>query len=246
MKVWKMVCMMVVATVSLSAQNEGVITYKETVSLDVPEEVKAQFSEALKGLSDTYTIQTSLTFKKDEMLYREDEQGSLANEDGYDDEWADVQIYGEESSSIYYTHAADKYYIEKTDLMGKEFYIKDTIEALKWKLTPEKVKYLGFVCQKATSNRGGKDIIAWFTTEIPHRVGPKDFMGLPGAILMVKEGKEYEAKAQKVDLTALKSFDKPTPKKTVSAAEFAKISDEKMKEIEEMYGGSGTIIQIKK
>lgn len=51
-----------------------------------------------------------------------------------------------------------------------------------WKLTTEKKKVKNLNLQKATTNWGGRNWIAWFTTDIPFQEGPYKFHGLPGLI----------------------------------------------------------------
>jgi GLPGLI family protein len=60
-----------------------------------------------------------------------------------------------------------------------------------WEISKEKKVIGNYVCYKAitkkvTINSKGsftRDIIAWFTTELPFYFGPKGYGGLPGLIL---------------------------------------------------------------
>jgi GLPGLI family protein len=52
-----------------------------------------------------------------------------------------------------------------------------------WKLTDEKKKVKDLNLQKATTNWGGRNWIAWFTSDIPFQEGPYKFHGLPGLIV---------------------------------------------------------------
>ena len=56
-----------------------------------------------------------------------------------------------------------------------------------WKILPEKQKIGEYHTQKATTSYGGRDWIAWFTTEIPFQDGPYKFYGLPGLIVKVED-----------------------------------------------------------
>lgn len=56
---------------------------------------------------------------------------------------------------------------------------------LNWRILPDKQKIGGYSAQKATTNFGGREWTAWFTTEIPFQDGPYKFYGLPGLILKV-------------------------------------------------------------
>ena len=60
-------------------------------------------------------------------------------------------------------------------------------EKLDWEILPEKSKIATFNVQKARVNYGGRNWIAWFTTEIPIQDGPYIFKGLPGLIVKVSD-----------------------------------------------------------
>ncbi|MFN4364060.1 GLPGLI family protein [Chryseobacterium hispalense] len=56
-----------------------------------------------------------------------------------------------------------------------------------WKILSEKQKIGEYTAQKATTNYGGREWIAWFSTEIPIQDGPYKFYGLPGLIVKVED-----------------------------------------------------------
>lgn len=70
--------------------------------------------------------------------------------------------------------------------LGDIFSINIT-EKLKWKILPETMKIADYHCQKATISYGGREWIAWFTTDIPLLDGPYIFRGLPGLILLLHD-----------------------------------------------------------
>ncbi|WP_179315915.1 GLPGLI family protein [Winogradskyella undariae] len=49
-------------------------------------------------------------------------------------------------------------------------------------------KISSYTCYKAILNYKNKDVIFWYTPEISTRFGPKNFSGLPGAILEIQYG----------------------------------------------------------
>lgn len=55
-------------------------------------------------------------------------------------------------------------------------------ENLKWNIKDETKEILGLKSQRADLNYGGRNWIAWFSTEIPLQEGPYIFSGLPGLI----------------------------------------------------------------
>lgn len=56
-----------------------------------------------------------------------------------------------------------------------------------WKIFPDKQKIGEYNTQKATTNFGGRQWTAWFTTEIPFQDGPYKFYGLPGLIVKIED-----------------------------------------------------------
>lgn len=56
-----------------------------------------------------------------------------------------------------------------------------------WKILPEKQKIGAYNAQKATASYGGREWVAWFTTEIPFQDGPYKFYGLPGLIVQIED-----------------------------------------------------------
>lgn len=58
---------------------------------------------------------------------------------------------------------------------------------LDWKISSDKAKIGEYNTQKATASFGGRNWIAWFTTDIPFQDGPYKFKGLPGLIVKVED-----------------------------------------------------------
>ncbi|UPQ76719.1 GLPGLI family protein [Chryseobacterium nepalense] len=56
-----------------------------------------------------------------------------------------------------------------------------------WKILPEKQKIGSYNAQKATTSYGGREWIAWFSTDIPFQDGPYKFYGLPGLIVKLED-----------------------------------------------------------
>lgn len=66
-------------------------------------------------------------------------------------------------------------------------YLLPIEEILDWKITSEQ-KIIGkYKSQKAETNYGGRNWIAWFTTELPFSDGPYIFNGLPGLIVSIQD-----------------------------------------------------------
>lgn len=56
-----------------------------------------------------------------------------------------------------------------------------------WKILLEKQKIGEYNAQKATTAYGGREWIAWFSTDIPFQDGPYKFYGLPGLIVKLED-----------------------------------------------------------
>lgn len=57
----------------------------------------------------------------------------------------------------------------------------------KWTLKDERLAILGHTCQRAVCHWRGRDFEAWFAADIPVRLGPWAFGGLPGLILKIND-----------------------------------------------------------
>lgn len=237
-------------TTVLFGQPSGVITYAEVTKLEINGVEGVDFGDMLPSeMSSTkalYFDSAASVYKDAEEFVREDIE--MESDDGS----FKMVIGTSETEEILFTDLNAKKSIQQTGFMGKEFLIESDLSKSDWKITSERIKYLGYVCQKATkteviepmsgSDEGPieREVVAWFTTEIPVSVGPNSYHQLPGAVLMVSvdDGKT-EIKATEVDLakSVMDHITRPTKGQKVSQDEFEKIMIEKMAEMQEMYGG---------
>lgn len=64
----------------------------------------------------------------------------------------------------------------------------DTIPPIDWKFIPDTTRnVIGYECQLAECDFGGRRYSAWFTEELPLPYGPYKFGGLPGLILQMQD-----------------------------------------------------------
>jgi len=95
-----------------------------------------------------------------------------------------------------------------TFLSWDKYIVKQDID-LNWHLENSFDTILGYKVQKATTDFGGRQWIAWFTQEIPIQDGPYKFKNLPGLILKVEDSTKnhtFELKGIKSNTT---EFDYP-------------------------------------
>ncbi|MFK7832883.1 MAG: GLPGLI family protein [Winogradskyella sp.] len=171
----------------------GRITY--TVSLNIPKERlddyeksnkdKGVSSEAIAILKNSKNVNSILEFSMGESNYYVLDE---LDNDSSKNEIVNFVKTRAGGSKVYYTenntNSIDIF--EQDCKLGDCFLIEN--EIFDWKLTKETKKINIYTCYKAIINYKNKDIIFWYTPEIPTRFGPKNFSGLPGAILEIQEG----------------------------------------------------------
>ncbi len=242
-KVFLFLLMMAFFKVS-NAQN-GIVTYKEVIKFDFGEEMS---EEMKKMLPPGQEVIRELVFNESESLYRvkkgdEPEEVDVSSEDGS----MRIKIKTSESEGAMYKNYDEGLMLDQTDLMGRTFIISADLEKFKWKLTNEKVEYLGYECHKAELTTEDEHIVAWFTPQIPISYGPGEFDGLPGLILMVNiDDGSREIKAMAVDLDQRMEIKRPKKGKKVTLEEFDQIREKKEKEMMEQAGRGGRVIKIER
>lgn len=64
----------------------------------------------------------------------------------------------------------------------------EDLPKIKWTFSPDTTQnVIGYECQLAECDFGGRHYSAWFTTELPLSYGPYKFGGLPGLILQIQD-----------------------------------------------------------
>ncbi len=101
-------------------------------------------------------------------------------------------------SSIYHYDIQRQEIIREQEFDGKSFNIVSKFSDLKWKLVNETKVINDYKCFKATTTKVFKsrkgnivnqEVIAWYAPKIPISLGPKNYVGLPGLIMELYEGK---------------------------------------------------------
>lgn len=117
----------------------------------------------------------------------------------------------------FYTNISRKECLRHTTYLGEEIYVLQNL--INWEITKDYKRINNFLCYKAISKKKfvshkgefiEEDIEAWFTPEIPFSIGPKNFYGLPGLILEVREG-VITFLAENITLSEIDGYE--TPKK---------------------------------
>ena len=227
------------------AQKSGVITYQETMKLNIEIDDAPAGIDLAGMLPTSRSVTKQLMFDDNESIYVDGGEGPEDIEISSDDGSIQIMMVESDIESKLYTDHKNNISLDQQGFMGKAFVIDKPVAKIKWKITPEKVKYLDYECMKATmTDEEGVEVVAWFAPAIPVKAGPSGYGQLPGAILMLSKGdKDLEIKALSVDLKEVDTIEKPDEGKKVTEEEFDKIVEEKMKEMEKSHGGRGIMIR---
>lgn len=85
------------------------------------------------------------------------------------------------------TKTYPNYEIFLTTFIENDKYKISDSKKMDWKIGSETQKIMNYTAQKATTSFGGRDWVAWFTTELPFPDGPYKFHGLPGLIVKLED-----------------------------------------------------------
>ena len=189
------------------------------------EKTKQHEKEILEGL---YEFMSNVKFK----LEFVNKKSIFAVSDGLDNGlkpkgglFADKLI----SNGSYYSDLNKNLQLRKVD---EEILVKSQPSKLKWTLTQETKKINNYLCYKAISSATNKnssgeysfEIIAWYAPKIPVSFGPKQFIGLPGLILELKDT-HYTFYAAEIELF-------PKEKPVIKIFKGKIITEEKYREIQ--------------
>ncbi|TQD40697.1 GLPGLI family protein [Haloflavibacter putidus] len=136
---------------------------------------------------------------------------------------------------INYTNLETEKTLEQVNVSGSFFLVNR--KKADWEITKESKTISGFKCIKAISKKKiydarskaykTKDIVAWFTPEIPVSFGPKGYFGLPGLIIELKVAAGTKFYVTDLDLSPQHSkIEKPRKGREVSEMEFKEIMKE--------------------
>ncbi|KAB1157357.1 GLPGLI family protein [Tenacibaculum aiptasiae] len=255
------VLILLLISVSVLGQNfQGKATYKTFRKVDLKLEeahggnskLQKQLQEQLKKqFQKTYT----LNFNKSESVYTQNKELSAPQAIG-GNSISVISIGGGGGSDILYKNIADKRYVNKTEISGKRFLIKDKLEDYDWEMTSETKNIGNYTCYKAVRKReetrtsftmtDGKreekkdkvtvTTVAWYTPQIPLSNGPEQFWGLPGLILEIQDGK-LTIVCTEIVMNSSEKIDikEPTKGKKVTQEKFDKIIDEHSKDMMERF-----------
>jgi len=93
-------------------------------------------------------------------------------------------IEGPASDNVVYTDLDQQIYNSQKTVFDDVYNIQDSVNKVKWRITPDTRTIAGFECRRATAViMDSVFVVAFYTEQIITPGGPESFSGLPGMIL---------------------------------------------------------------
>ena len=145
---------LLIACISIQAQDfQGVATYQTQRHVDLKidststpgfnSEMQKSIQEQLKK---QFQREYKLIFNRNESIYKEDQ--NLDKPQALPSSGFQIQISG--NTDILYKNTKEKQYVRQSELLGKQFLIKDSLSKPDWKLEKETKNIGQYTCFKAT------------------------------------------------------------------------------------------------
>ncbi len=212
----KLLFLLILITSTVSAQDfQGKAIYQAkfrmNIKMDSTRVSPAQQQQIMEMMKRQMEKSFELIFDKTTSIYKE--EAKLEQESGG---FGGMMIMiGGALNGRHFKDVKKKTYSKESELMGKNFLIKDSLPTYNWKMVNESKMIGNNLCFKATTTikntevamnfgRGGgqnrqqntqnneaatgpREILveAWYTPEIPVNTGPGEYWGLPGLIMEV-------------------------------------------------------------
>ncbi len=222
------------------APMQGRIVYKETVKMNIslPPEMQAMMDSMPKERS----VSKELYFNDKATLYQNIRKETDDQTISHESEGMNLRFVMKEPLNIVYTDLDKRTITDQREFMDRTFLVSSTIDSQLWKLGQETETILGMPCMTASRKIKDQEVKVWFTNMIPYSSGPASLANLPGLILKAEfdNGKRVIT-AVSIDekVPDEKTFRAPKEGKKVTKEEFNQIVEEKTKEMQEQFGGSG-------
>ncbi|MEL6695362.1 MAG: GLPGLI family protein [Bacteroidota bacterium] len=225
----------------------GKVVYQEAINMH--KQLGSENEDILKMVPEFQYATKVLAFTPDMAIYRIGKGEEKEKEFNQQGDGMTVRMVFSTPDDAIYQNTQTGEYIEQKEFMGKQFLIKGENEALMWKLTGQQEKLGDYVCQKAILQDTARNVVAWFTPQIPVPHGPGSFSKLPGLILKVDidEGTRILT-ATDVQINPEKApvIEVPNKGKKVSRVQYEKIVEEKTQQLQEQMGGEGGVRVIRR
>jgi GLPGLI family protein len=149
--------------------------------------VKNELLSVLETNSDD--LEFNLTFAKNISIF------SFNNKMKKNENSVNLSQINAENLGLFYTDINKGIILNQKTMYGQQFIVKENIKNINWILTNEHRKIGNYTCYKAIyrtkvylrSESGKiekqKNVIAWYSPQLPYSTGPKGYSGLPGLIV---------------------------------------------------------------
>ena len=252
---------------------QGIATYKSYTKVDVKLDSSQMggdmHAKMLEMLKKQFEKTYKLTFNQEESVYKEEEKLESPQPQGMVMVMVDTG-----GSDVLYKNTKENRYTSQNESFSKIFLIQDELKKIDWVLGSETKNIGDYTCFKATFKREvevvesgisinsdkefdenvtveEREVVAWYTPQIPVSNGPGNYHGLPGLILEVNDGNQT-LMCSKIVLNPEDKvkISEPTKGKKVSQEKYDEIMDKKMKEMQNRYdsehrGRDGETIEIR-
>ena len=220
------------ASTSTEAQiTEGIIVYDVRINLHsmLPEDM-----EAMKASIPEFQSQKKeLLFNRNASLFRDYEEPGGGGRG---------RMFTMGAREIHHQNLAEQTYTVQRAILNDDYLIEEEVEWYSWNLTGRSEMIAGKFCQLAyrVDEKDSTMIEVWFTPEIPLAIGPDNYFGLPGAVLMAVinyNERIYIATEILSESVPDSRVQAPSRGKKVSSEEFDEIQEEMMEQFRSRMGG---------
>lgn len=220
----------------------------EKTELTTKQKENPRIKELAEQLNQAFTDDFVLEFTQEESVFKKQPKLKKPNPTTEGKITISRSMMGDEE--ILYKNLRTNNFLNNKEVYGKLFLIQDTIKTYEWQLSKETKTIGEYICFKATyvpmseetddnlieDGKIKKEIIAWYTPQIPVKNGPMEYGGLPGLILEVQDGNQ-KLLCSKIVLNPVEKLRirKPNKGKKVTKQEFNSIVEKKSKEMMENF-----------
>ncbi len=147
--------------------------------------IQYEFEDSMRIAVDTLVLEVGETHNKFTSVTseREDSATFYRSRDGVRSDYGDAL-------RLYMDVYTDKIKQERRVFHHfgvNDYFYKEKVTPLQWEILEEKETILGYNCQKARTEYGGRTWYAWYTVDVPLNYGPWKLNGLPGLILKAED-----------------------------------------------------------
>ncbi|NNK88028.1 MAG: GLPGLI family protein, partial [Flavobacteriaceae bacterium] len=146
---------LVLVNAALAQEFQGIATYKShrqlNIELDSTQMSSDMHQKMMAMMKKQFEKTHTLTFNKEESLYKEEEQLEAPQPAGMQ-----VVMVDTGGSDVLYKNTKEDRYTNQNEVWGKVFLIKDKLGKRDWVLTNETKNIGDYTCYKATMTREGE------------------------------------------------------------------------------------------